>query len=99
VNRKKYQTGIQKAVLHVIEISKKLGLLYITKQQIMQEVSKIVQLKDPKTDSKNQVGQALYQLQHKSKYRRPRIKKYIDKEGNMLGWTSIKEYFDRFRID
>jgi len=96
---KKYKTGIQKAVLQVIEESKKAGLPYITKQQIMNDVSKIVILKDPKNDSKNEIGQALYQLQRKTKYRRPRIKKYFDKDGNMLGWTSVKEHFDRFRID
>jgi len=91
---KSYQTGIQKAVLQVIENSKKLELPYITKQQIMKEVSKIVELKDPE----NQIGQALYQLQRKSKYRRPRIKKFKDKDGNMLGWTAVKEYFDRFKV-
>jgi len=93
MTRKIYKTGIQKSVLHVIENSKKVGLPYITKKQIMKEVSKIVDFKD-KNKIPNKVGQALYQLQRKSKYRRPRIKKYIDKDGNMVGWTSTKNYIE-----
>jgi len=46
MTRKIYKTGIQKSVLHVIENSKKVGLPYITKKQIMKEVSKIVDFKD-----------------------------------------------------
>jgi len=83
----KYQTGIQKAVLQVIRKSRELGLPYLTKKQITEEVSKIIQLKDPEKDSANQISQAIYQLQRKTKYRTPRIRKYIDKNGNLLGWT------------
>lgn len=97
---KKYQTGIQKAVLQVIENSKQLNLPYITKQQITHEVSQVIDLEDPKADSTNQIGQALYQLQRKSKYRRPRIKKYKDKDGTILGWTTIndKGYYNAYQL-
>ena len=74
----KYQTGIQKAVLQSIINAKKHELPYITKTQIINEVKKIVSMKDPE----NQVGQALYQLQRQTKYRRPRITKHKDEDGS-----------------
>jgi len=84
----KYQTGIQKTVLEIIKESKKARLKYITKKQIMIETKRAMpELKDVQ----NKVGQALYQLQRKTKYRRPRIKRFYDKLKKALGWTIIDE--------
>ena len=83
----KNQVGIQKAIYEIIQQSKKNGLPYITKQQILDELKDIITLKQPK----DQVGQALYHLQRESKFRRPRIKKYTDKKGKKLGWTVIDD--------
>lgn len=84
---KKYQTGIQKTVFEVIKQSKKLDFEYITKKQITAEVIvKIPELKN----SEDKIGQALYQLQRQTKFRRPRIKKYC-KDGKQLGWTIVGE--------
>ena len=67
-----YQIGIQPAVKHTIIQSKKMGLPYITKQQIINEIKKIIpDLKNPTA----KVGQALYQLQQEKKYRRVEIRK------------------------
>lgn len=68
----KYQIGIQDAVKHTIIQSKKMGLPYITKQQIINEIKKIIpRLKNPTS----KVGQALYQLQQPRKYKRNEIRK------------------------
>lgn len=84
----KYQTGIQKNVFEIIKQSKIAGLKYITKQQILKEVVRVMpDLNYPQ----DKVGQALYQLQRKSKFRRPRIKKFYDKDGKHLGWTVVDE--------
>lgn len=79
---KKYQIGIQKAVLFVIADNQIKGFDYITKQDIIAGVKKV--LPDIK-DEQNKIGQALYQLQRKTKYRTPRIKKGKD------GWSIADE--------
>jgi len=85
--RNNYQIGIQKAVLDAIVQGQKMGLDYVTKQQIIESVSKVMELKDPQ----NQVGQALYQLsQRNSKFKNPRIKKFIE-ENKHLGWVPVEE--------
>lgn len=85
---KKYQTGIQNIVFEIIKQSKKIDLKYITKKQITEEVFRVMpDLEHPD----DRIGQALYQLQRKTKYRRPRIKKFCDKYGRQLGWTVIEE--------
>jgi len=92
-----YQTGIQDTVLEVIKQSKRMGLKYITKQQIIKEVKRIMpDLKNVDT----KVGQALYQLSKKSKYKRQRIKKFHDKEGKKLGWIPVDEtgIFDIYHL-
>ena len=69
---KKYQVGIQGAVRHVILQSKRMDLPYITKQQIINEIKKIIPgMKYPN----EKIGQALYQLQRPKKYRRVEIRK------------------------
>jgi len=91
----KYQTGIQKTVLEVIKQSKINDLKYITKKQITNEVVRVLpNLNYPE----DKVGQALYQLQRKSKYRRPRIKKFYDKNGKQLGWTIVDEQIFKKKI-
>ena len=88
----KYQTGIQKTILEIIKQSKEAELKYITKKQITIEALRAMpNLKD----HQNKIGQALYQLQRKSKFRRPRIKKYYDKEGMQLGWTLVQDEWFR----
>ena len=86
----KYQKGIQEAVLKIIEDSKRKRLPYITKKDI------IINLKQQGIkfkDANAQVGQALYQLQRKTKFRRPRIRKFKDKKGVTKGWTTIEEKY------
>lgn len=85
---KKYQTGIQKTVLEIIKQSKVMDLNYIKKQDIEKQLTKVYPDLNP-IDIK--VGQALFQLQRKTKFRRPRIKKYYNKEGVRLGWTIVDE--------
>lgn len=86
--KKEYEKGIQQVVLEVIKQSRRMGLKYITKKQIIEQVKRVTpELKN--TESK--VGQALYQLQRTTKYRRPRIKKFYDGEGKKLGWAVIDE--------
>jgi len=95
--KKKYQTGIQDTVLEVINQSRRMGLKYITKKQIIEEVKRVLpKLKNVDT----KVGQALYQLSNKSKYRRQRIKKYYDKNGKKLGWIPADEtgIFDIYHL-
>lgn len=88
---KKYQTGIQDTVLEIIVQSKKMKLDYITKQQIIAEISKIIpDLKNPDP----QVSQALYQLQQKGKYQTTKIKKKYNPLGKRLGWTLADDYRD-----
>lgn len=82
----KNQVGIQKATFEVIKQSKRNELPYISKQQIINEVKDIIVLKEPT----EQVGQALYQLQRKTKYRQPRIKKYFV-NGCRTGWTVVND--------
>jgi len=95
---KKYQVGMQDLVLEIIKQSKLNGLQYITKKQIVTEVKK----QFPKTKNLNdKVGQALYHLQKKTKYRQPRIKKIYDETGKKkLGWSSVSEYgmYDIFHL-
>jgi len=87
----KYQTGIQKAVLDAIVQGQQLELPYVTKQQIIESVSKVMPLENPQA----QVGQALWQLsQRNSKYRNPRIKKYIEDDKH-LGWVPVEEEVER----
>ena len=76
-----YQTGIQLAVYEAIKQGKELGLPYITKQQIIDNVNRVIELKKPGT----QIGQALYQLQHQKKYVGPKIKHVKG------GWTLVDD--------
>jgi len=86
--RSKYQIGIQDKVFAVIEEAKKKQLPFITKTDIIKNLKqKNFKMRDPK----NQVGQALLHLQKQTKYRRPRIKKYYDKQGRKLGWTTYED--------
>ena len=94
MNKKKYQTGIQKAVLSIIIESKKKKLPYIKKEDI---IINLEQQGFNLKDDINQVGQALYQLQRKTKYRRPRIKKFKDKDGVTKGWTTVDDYIIKKR--
>ena len=88
--KKKYQKGIQEMVLKIIEDSKRKQLPYITKKDIIINLKQQdVKLKDPNA----QVGQALYQLQRKTKYRRPRIRKFKDKKGVTKGWTTVEDKY------
>jgi len=92
----KYQTGIQNTVLQIIKKADKLGLPYITKDQIVEEIKKYMELKKPE----EQVGQALYQLQKEGKFVKKRIEKVrIPKKEKKLrpedeyysyGWKPIK---------
>ena len=69
---KKYQVGIQSSVKYIIKQSKDMNLPYITKQQIIQEVKKLI------PNIKNveiKIGQALYQLQLPRKYKTQEVKK------------------------
>ena len=88
-----YQTGIKEAVFKAVKESKKLKFEYITKKDIIRNVMQQgVHLSHPEA----QIGQALYHLQLKTKYRRPLIKKYIhtDVQGKKhRGWTVIDDKF------
>lgn len=69
---KQYQSGIQASVNYIIHQSKDMNLFYITKQQIIQEVKKLIpNIKNVEV----KIGQALYQLQQPRKYKRQEIKK------------------------
>ena len=82
----KYQTGIKEAVFKAVKESKKLKFEYITKKDIIRNVMQQgVHLSHPEA----QIGQALYHLQLKTKYRRPLIKKY----------PSIFFLFGRLKLD
>jgi uncharacterized protein (DUF1919 family) len=89
----KYQIGIKEAVFKSIKESKKLKFEYITKKDITRNViQQGIHLKNPEA----QIGQALYHLQLKTKYRRPLIKKHIhtDTQGRKhRGWTIIDDKF------
>ena len=86
--RSKYQVGIHEKVFGVIEEAKKKQLPFITKEDIIKNLEqKKVKLRDPK----HQVGQALFHLQKKTKYKRPKIKKFYDKQGKKLGWTTYED--------
>lgn len=88
--RGKYQKGIQEAVLKIIEDSKRKKLPYISKKDIIINLKQQgIKLKSPVT----QVGQALWHLQRKTKFRRPRIKKFKDKKGIVKGWTTVEEEY------
>ena len=89
--RKKYQKGIQEAVFETIENSKRKGHPYISKKDIIIHLKSQmgITLKDPNS----QVGQALRQLQKKTKFRRPRIKKFVDKKGVKKGWVPVEEKY------
>lgn len=93
----KYQTGIQNTVLQIIKKADKLGLPYITKDQIVEEITRYMDLNKPE----EQVGQALYQLQKEGKFVKKRIEKVrIPKKEKKLrpedeyytyGWKPSKE--------
>jgi len=85
---KKYQTGIQKTVFEIIKQSKIMGLKYIKKEDIEKQIQTVFPELEP---LKPKISQALYQLQRKTKFRRPRIKKCFDKNGVRLGWTVVDE--------
>lgn len=88
MKRSKYQVGIQDEVYSVVEEARKKRLPFVTKEDIIKNLKqKSITMRDPK----NQVSQALYQLQKKSKYKRPRIKKYYDKQGKKQGWTTYED--------
>jgi len=85
---KKYQVGIQKEVLYVIEDAKRKGLPFVTKADILHNLEqRNIELKRPEA----QVSQALFHLQKETMYRRPRIKKYYNKEGHKKGWTTYED--------
>jgi len=81
---KKYQSGIQSSVEYIIQQSRDMKLPYITKQQIIHEVKKLIpNIKNAET----KIGQALYQLQKPRKYKRQEIKKIgYDK------YTTVPQY-------
>ena len=85
---KKYQKGIQEIVLKIIEDAKRKKLPYITKKDI---IINIIQQGIKLKNAETQISQALYQLQRKTKYRRPRIRKFKDKKGIVKGWTTVEE--------
>ena len=97
---KKYQVGIQEIVYDSIKRGNIMGLPYVTKQQITDDVCKVMKLKNPEL----QIRQALYQL-HKGgkKFSDSKIKK-IRTEGNNgklnYGWTIIDniEEFQKEKI-
>ena len=86
-------TGIQKTVLQVVEESCKSSLPFIKKKYILDRVMEIRtdfdKLDKEAIDVK--ISQALYHLQKNTKYRRPRIRKFFDKQGHQLGWTLTSE--------
>lgn len=84
----KYQIGIQKTVLKAIRVGKNSGLPYLPKQDITNYTLLIM----PDLDNASiKVGQALFQLQRSTKYRRPRIRKFYDKKGKQVGWSTVSE--------
>ena len=81
---KKYQTGIQSSVEYIIQQSSDMNLPHITKQQIMQEIKKLIpNIKNIDT----KIGQALYQLQQPRKHKRQEIKKIGHDK-----YTTISQY-------
>ena len=73
-----------------IKEAKKMKFDYVTKKDIVKNVSQQgIILNNPNA----QIGQALYHLQRKTKFRRPQIKKFISKEGKTLGWTLVDDTF------
>jgi len=89
---KKYQTGINETVFEIIKQSrqKDINLPYITRQQIVAEFK---HLKPEIQSPEQKIGQALYHLQKKTKFRRPRVKRFFDKKGKRLGWTVVEEEY------
>jgi len=87
--RNKYQVGIQDNVYNIIKEAKKKGLPFITKADIIKNLKqKNITLRNVET----QVGQALYQLQRMTKFRRRRIKKYYNKKTKKpVGWTTYED--------
>lgn len=92
----KYQTGIQESVFRAIKKAEKLGLPYITKDQIIEEVQRNMELRKPS----EQVGQALYQLQREGKFVKKRIEKVKipskeqyqpEDEYYQYGWVPVKK--------
>lgn len=84
--RKKQMKGIQKAVYEYIKASKQLDLDYVSARVIINEMKKI-----DDRNWENKVSQALYQLQKKTKFKRPLIKKVHDDKGTLLGYTTIDD--------
>jgi DNA-directed RNA polymerase subunit RPC12/RpoP len=94
---KKYQTGIQETVLTVIQESAKAQLPYIKKKDILTRVSELREdISDEDLDPK--VSQALYQLNKNKKYRKKRVRKFLDKNNNSLGWTVASDE-KRYMLD
>ena len=81
--------GIQDVVYEIVKESKEKGLSYITKKQIITEMQqKGIKLENFQT----QVGQALYHLQQRKKFRRPKIRQVYDQEKEIfVGYTVYKE--------
>jgi len=53
----KYQTGIQNTVLQIIKKSDKLGLPYITKDQIVDEITRYMDLNNLSTTERRKICQ------------------------------------------
>ena len=82
-----YQTGIQDLVYNIILDSRKKGLPYIRKKDIINRIeSDGIKLKNPNP----QVSQALYQLQRQTTFRRQKIKKFFE-SGRAVGWTTYDD--------
>jgi len=94
---KKYQTGIQETVLTVIQESAKAQLPFIKKKDILTRVSELREdISEDELEPK--VSQALYQLNKNKKYRKKKIRKFVDKDNNSLGWTIASEE-KRYMLD
>ena len=74
--------GYTDIVYAVIKESHKLGLPYITKRQLHDNLIQ----KYPHIYWANRVGQCLYHLQKKNKYHPPYIRKYYT-NGKKMGYT------------
>jgi len=96
----KYITGIQDTVLQVIKESCNSSLPFIKKKYILDRVQELrpdLTNFEPETvDAK--ISQALYHLQKNKKYRKPLVRKFLDKNGAQLGWTLASEE-KKYRLD
>ena len=87
---RKYQVGIQRTVLAIIQEIEQLTpkLKYITTSQVVTEMEKIM----PDMENHNKkVKQALYQLQKETKLKKQRIKKVYSRSGVRKGWAPVPD--------